>query len=135
MTKIIYITFIIVSIINENMIIKYITLYWISRNCKTKFGKTTLKKLSRTRGGYTCNLRDSNEYLDQLVIICVYIYIYICFNMIILMLLLQYFHSISLVASSNWFLFGLTTNITFSLTINNLSPRFCCEIFVKVLCQ
>ena len=55
--------------------------------------------------------------------------------MIILMLLLQYFHSISLVASSNWFLFGLTTNITFSLTINNLSPRFCYEIFVKVLCQ
>lgn len=30
-------------------------------------------------------------------------------------------------ASCSWFLFGLTIDITFLLTVNNLPPRFCCE--------
>ena len=37
-----YITFMIVSIINKNMIMKYIILYWISLNCKKKNYKTTI---------------------------------------------------------------------------------------------
>ena len=48
----------------------------------------------------------------------------ISLNMIILMLLSQYFHCKSLVVSSNWFLFGPTTNITFCLRLTTCHLDF-----------
>ena len=56
--------------------------------------------------------------------------------MIILMLLSQYFYNKCYMVSYDWFLFGAIINFTFylPLTNNNLPPRFCYKIFVKVLC-
>ena len=59
--------------------------------------------------------------------------------MIILILLSQYFHNKSYMASCNWFLFGLTINITFYLPLTTCHIHFiikfvwkyCVLIFIK----